>query len=213
MRFTEWCPELETELARPFDKSWVKEKRQGGRAISFVHWHLYVHRLNELVGPGWSMGDPILRDVGGKLVMGLPVTILGVTRINFGSEEAEHGEADDDGKVRDFGSAETNSFAQALKRTLALFGLGLYLYDKDGLLNRPQPLTKTQREHVALMEWIGTQAKEAGPEREAKINGAIQGIQAYVKANWPEIKSRYAVARMVADALESELGVKFTPPA
>lgn len=131
-QFDAWRPELEAALAEPFPDAWLQTKRQGGTQITFVGWHLYIHRLNQLVGPGWSMGEPILREVGGKLVMGLPVSIFGVTRVNFRSEEEEHGNADDDGKVRDFGSAETNSFAQALKRTLSLFGLRLSLYDKGG---------------------------------------------------------------------------------
>lgn len=151
-RFTEWSPELESELARPFPREWEQTKRQGSATLTFVGWHFYVHRLNELVGPGWSMGEPILREVGGKLIMGTPVTILGVTRVNFGSEEEEHGNAEevDDGKggtkkvVRDYGSAETNSFAQAFKRTCSLFGLGLYMYDKGGKMRSQAPRTASE---------------------------------------------------------------------
>ncbi|HEX6939882.1 MAG TPA: Rad52/Rad22 family DNA repair protein [Longimicrobiales bacterium] len=126
--YTEWCEELADALAAPFPAECVKTKTRGGANIPFVSWHHYAHRLNALVGPdGWSMDDPIVRDIGGKLVMGVPVTILGVRKINFGDE--------DEGKD-DYGTASTNAWAQAFKRTCALFGLGLYLYDKD---SRPQP--------------------------------------------------------------------------
>ena len=124
--FTEWSDELRAALAEPFPSQQVSKKKKGGQSIPFVSWHFYAARLNELVGGGWSMGTPIQMLVGGKLMIGLPVTILGVTRVNFGDENA------DQGGEKDYGSASTNAFAQAFKRTLSLFGMGLYLYDKEG---------------------------------------------------------------------------------
>jgi hypothetical protein len=198
-RYTEWCDGLARDLAAPFPSDWIKQKKAGGRSISFVSWHLYVHRLNELVGPGWSMGTPILSEVGGKLVMGLPVTILGVTRVNFGSEEEEHGNADEDGKVRDYGSAETNAFAQALKRTLALFGMGLSLYDKDGVM---RTLTPQQREHLDILDYLRINGENAPPE-----------LQARIRREWAEAKTKYAVAATLCGLVEEAGGPKFQPPA
>lgn len=120
---TEWSPDLVLALAAPFPPDVVQQKQKGGTKISFVPWHFYVRKLNDLVGPGWSMGTPILHDTGGKLVMGIPVTILGVTRINFGDEEEEKD---------NYGTAVTGAFAQSFKRTLALFGMGLDMYLKPG---------------------------------------------------------------------------------
>lgn len=125
-QFTEWCDALEDALSEPFPEDVVQQKRKGGTAISFVAWHHYVRKLNDLVGAGWSIGTPIITEVGGKMVVALPVTILGTTRINFGSEDEDKD---------DYGDAATNAWAQAVKRTLALFGMGLYMYDKT----RPQP--------------------------------------------------------------------------
>lgn len=122
-KYTEWCPALEAALAEPFPAAVVKQKSKGGTRIAFVSWHHYVRRLNALVGSGWSMGEPVVREIAGKLVLGVPVTILGVTRVNFGDE--------DEGKD-DYGTASTNAWAQAFKRTCALFGIGLDMYDKDG---------------------------------------------------------------------------------
>lgn len=122
-KYTEWCPALEAALAEPFPAAVVKQKSKGGTRIAFVPWHHYVRRLNALVGSGWSMGEPVVREIAGKLVLGVPVTILGVTRVNFGDE--------DEGKD-DYGTASTNAWAQAFKRTCALFGVGLDMYDKDG---------------------------------------------------------------------------------
>lgn len=122
-KYTEWCPALEAALSEPFPAAVVKQKSKGGTRIAFVPWHHYVRRLNALVGSGWSMGEPVVREVAGKLVLGVPVTILGVSRVNFGDE--------DEGKD-DYGTASTNAWAQAFKRTCALFGIGLDMYDKDG---------------------------------------------------------------------------------
>jgi hypothetical protein len=128
--FTEWCPELERALAEPFP---VELHMQKGGKGTFVSVHHYVARLNRLVGVhGWTMEPPQTFHAGNKLGMAVGVTILGVTKWNVGDEMEDHGEPDDDGKVRDFGSSCTNSWAQAAKRCLAYgFRMGLYLYDKD----------------------------------------------------------------------------------
>lgn len=122
-RYTEWCDELEAAIAEPFDKDLHGTKSQGGSQITFVSWTHYVQRLNDLVGAsGWTVDQPDHYNAGDKLVMAVPVTVLGVTKVNVGDEE---------GDKDSFGTASTNAYAQAMKRTCALFGLGLYLYDKD----------------------------------------------------------------------------------
>jgi hypothetical protein len=127
-RFDKWCPELEAALREPFDNKLIsskeaKNKKTGAVThIPFVSWHHYVRRLNDLVGNGWSQGTPIVLEAGGRLVIGVPLTILGVTRINFGDEK----ESKDD-----FGTASTNAFAQGFKRTCAMFDIGLDMYDKE----------------------------------------------------------------------------------
>lgn len=130
-KHTEWSAELENELSRPFPANVVsklekKSKKSGSSTmIDFVSWHHYVRRLNDLVGSGWSMGTPLIQVIGvgedAKLLVGLPVTIFGVTRINFGTEDEDKD---------DYGDAATNAWAQSLKRTLALFGMGLDMYLK-----------------------------------------------------------------------------------
>jgi len=129
-------------LAEQFKPEHHETLRQGGTAITFVSWNHYVERLNEVV-PNWSMGDPIFREVGGKLAVGLPITICGVTRTNFGDEDADKDT---------FGTAVVNAYAQAFKRTCAMFGLGLYLYNGA---DAPQPTarpTKAQQKRAASSE-------------------------------------------------------------
>lgn len=207
-RFTEWSPELEVALAEPFPAEFVTQKRMKGSSISFVSWHIYALRLNELVGPGWSMGEPILREVGGKLIMGLPITILGVTRINFGSEQEEHGNPDEvvdkeTGEVkevvRDFGSAETNAFAQAFKRTCSLFGLGLSMYDKHGAYARYREQLE-RKAHSALLDFI----RESGATTSA-------AVQEKIRTRWDKAKQDRREARALANLIETETGERFQP--
>lgn len=120
-RYTEWCPELEAALRRPFPSECVQQKKIKNTPISFVPWHVYTQKLNALVGDGWSMEPPIPMQAGGKLVIAVGLTILGVTRWNVGDEDADH---------EGYGSGATNAFAQAYKRAAALFGMGLDMYRK-----------------------------------------------------------------------------------
>jgi hypothetical protein len=120
-KYTEWSAELEAELAEPFPAAYVQTKKLKGNEISFVPWHVYVRKLTHLVGSGWQMEPPIPMQAGGKLVVAVGLTILGVTRWNVGDEDADH---------EGYGSGATNAFAQGYKRAAALFGVGLDMYDK-----------------------------------------------------------------------------------
>lgn len=121
--YNEWDEDLAAALAEPFPANLHKTKRQGGTEITFVEWHRYADRLNATVGPnGWEV-HLRFHDVGGKLVTVAALTILGVTKENVGDEDEDKD---------NYGTACTNSFAQAYKRAAALFGLGLYMYDKAG---------------------------------------------------------------------------------
>lgn len=123
MQFTEWGPELADALAEPFAPEAHQTKRQGGSEITFVSVHHYKTRLNATVGPhGWECRVR-LEDHTGKLVCVCSLTILGVTKENVGDEDEEKDS---------YGTASTNSYSQAFKRTASDFGLGAYLYDKAG---------------------------------------------------------------------------------
>jgi len=120
-------------LAAPFPAEAHEKKKQGGAQITFISWHHYVARLNE-IAPDWSMETDI-EEVGGKLLVKCSLTINGITRCNYGDEDV--------GKDA-FGTTITNAYAQAFKRAAAMFGVGLYLYDEDArkAALRPQPKRK-----------------------------------------------------------------------
>ena len=132
-QYEKWCDELEAALAEPFPPASHKVIKKGGAEITFVSVWDYVERLNELVGVnGWELSVSTM-DAGGKLIAACSLTVLGVTKTNLGDEKEEKD---------DFGTAATNSWAQGLKRTCALFGMGLYLYDKTARDKATKPQKK-----------------------------------------------------------------------
>lgn len=185
-RYTSWCPELERDLAAPFPAEAVQTKKLKGNSIDFVPWHLYVQRLNYLVGPAWSMEPPIPMQAGGKLVLAVGLTILGVTRWNVGDEDADH---------EGFGSGSVNAFAQSYKRAAAMFGMGLGMYDKQGKADAVRVSQAEQEKHDADLLYIRTHGDKV----------ADAALKKRARITWAEAKRNPAVARELADAVEAAL--------
>lgn len=192
-KYAEWCEGLEHDLAEPFPSSLIQQKRKGGSNISFVAWHAYAARLNDLVGSGWSVGELTMREVGGKLVTMLPLTIFGTTRVNVGSEDEDKD---------DFGDASTNSWAQAFKRSCALFGLGLSMYDKFGSVAKAREVD-ARAEHVEMLDEIKSAGASCAEEAEFLIAGKQYNVKAYIRENWSALKESATRARAVLDALHA----------
>lgn len=177
-KYTEWSDELVKELAEPFPRELHQQKDRRG---TFVSVHDYVHRLNALVGPqGWSMEPPTDYHSGNKLGLCVGVTIFGVTKWNVGDEMEDHGEPDEDNKVRDFGSSSTNSWAQGFKRCMAYgFGLGLYLYDKQWtkqyLAGGPRPEPPANRAPRVSSPLPNAAAKGEATEQQRAAIGRLLG--------------------------------------
>lgn len=137
-----WSEALEKELSDPFPEDWVQVKTLKGNRISFVPWHRYAERLNELVGPqGWAIPEPRMQTLGSRTVLFVGLTVHGVTKWDVGEE---HHEVTDKqtGEVEEFngyGGPVLNAYAQALKRSAAKFGMGLYLYNKSAPKGRSNP--------------------------------------------------------------------------
>jgi hypothetical protein len=188
--FTEWGDDLADALAAPFPDAVVKTKRKGSTNISFVSWHIYAARLNQLVGPnGWSASIADRAEVGGKLMLAVTVTILGCAQTNVGTEDEDKD---------DYGDAATNAWAQAFKRACAGHGLGLYMYFKDKPL--PPRLNAKEREHVAILEFVSSRGRECPPD-----------LQARIKREWGEAKKAYATAATLCGLVEEATGAVFHP--
>ncbi len=198
-RFAEWSPALETALAEPFPREFVQQKKKGGSSIDFVAWHHYARRLNDLVGGGWSVGELTMRDVGGKLLIALPLTILGSTRVNVGTEDEDKD---------DFGDAATNAWAQAFKRSCALFGLGLGMYDKSGIAQKH----RQAEVHRAALEWIRQTAERCDDDVEMEVKGgASRPVKDVVRESWTTVERDAGAAMRLVRALEVATGQAFNP--
>lgn len=116
--------EIYEDLRRPIPKRLLREKKLGGRPITFISWH-DATRLMDFYCAGWT--NEIVRSeiVGGKYIVTVRVTLNCKDGVVF--REATGLESED---YDTYGDAASNSSAMALKRCFAYLGLGLELYDK-----------------------------------------------------------------------------------
>lgn len=116
-----------------------KKTGQTGKPITFIPWYSYPEILDQATDGLWEweltpsfVGD--LAVVTGKL------TLIGsdgkITRTAIGNEESDY-----DG----FGDPTSNATAQAFRRVMALFGVGLELWAK-----KPSPNNNQQRVKINL---------------------------------------------------------------
>ncbi len=161
------------ELARPLDRSAVKEREQGGRAVSYVEgWHV-IAEANRIFGfDGWERETVLLTETNRDLVSvqkkgggtydqwrigyiaKVRIRALGVVRegTGYGSGMGKPEAVGDavEGAIKE---AETD----AMKRALMTFGnpFGLALYDKTqaNVADAPEPLRQsTYDSHQSAIE-------------------------------------------------------------
>jgi hypothetical protein len=114
------------DLSKPIPRRLLKTKTVGGQKIHFLPWHKAIKFL-DLYAPGWTYEIRHLTGIGGKLVLVARITIPCAEGLIY--REAT-GQEDED--ITGWGDSSSNAEAQALKRTAAKFGLGLYLYEGPG---------------------------------------------------------------------------------
>lgn len=139
-----FTPEQIKELSAPLVRSHVKERKQAGRALSYIEgWHA-IAEANRIFGFGaWDRETLEMRCVseqqrtigqqqkpgyGVSYVAKVRVTVIGVMREGYGTG---HGIDVDLGLAHE--SAIKEAETDAMKRALMTFGnpFGLALYDKD----------------------------------------------------------------------------------
>lgn len=147
--------EIIADLSKPLDAKHLKTRRQGGTELTYIEWHTAVKYL-DLFAPGWNYHVPSVQLVGNLVTVvasiSIPCAEGSVTREATGCEESD---------AKGYGDALSNSEAMALKRAASKFGLGLYLYDKDG---KAAPETRQQQ---------GQRQAEIGGDPRAKTLGDI----------------------------------------
>lgn len=128
------------QLDKPLEADRVKQRRQGGRMISYLEGYDVIDRANAIFGfDGWSyrliessfvrMGD------AGFYQATVEVETLGVTRrdVGVGDVTVPRDRTLDEASADAFGTALKGAVTDGLKRCLRTFGsqFGNSLYDKD----------------------------------------------------------------------------------
>lgn len=165
-------------LAADLPADAVRTRSQGGSTISYVDGWWVVSRLNEVFGPvGWTftVGDPVLRDVDGKVCVYVRGTLAaeGAVRSDLGAAVTASRTITADALETAIKAAATD----ALKRCARTFGpsFGLALYDKDqrtvghstacveilGSLASATDLAAWQRDHRAAVNKLPPEERKA----------------------------------------------------
>jgi len=121
-------------LEAPFPPEAIKSRLgQNGRALDYLEGHSVIARLNEAFGAEWSFDVVEHRIHHDEVVVLGELSAEGVVKTQFGSSRITRSRQDDEPVSigDDFKSAATD----ALKKAATLFGVGLYLYDRDGRRN------------------------------------------------------------------------------
>lgn len=201
--------EIIADLSKPLDPKHLKTRRQGGIELTYIEWHTAVKYL-DLFAPGWNYHVPSVQLVGNLVTVvasiSIPCVEGSVTREATGCEETD---------AKGYGDALSNSEAMALKRAASKFGLGLYLYDKDGKAapearqrhdeSARDPRAKTLGDIVSPKQlWmIRSMAREQGIDPE-------QMAQDLLKCKLEETSKKSA--SVLIDALKNKEAAMPAPP-
>ena len=170
--------EQKTELSKPLNPTFIKQRRQAGRELSYIEgWHA-IAEANRIFGfDGWDRETLDLRELGdARQVEGKwRVAYMARVRIRVRPDILREGCGYGSGIDRDMGSAHESALKEAetdaMKRALMTFGnqFGLALYDKEqrGVgVEKPEP-----EPELPAMPELGLGA--------ITINGEPQRLSAY----------------------------------
>ena len=138
-RAGEWTiDQIITTLSRPLPKTMTATRKQGGKELTYIPWHVANKILDKYaIGWSWSITQINLTSdrifVTGKLT--IPSAEGDVSREATGTEllkEEKTNKQTGEITVNEiaYGDPSSNAESMAFRRAAARFGLGLYLYDK-----------------------------------------------------------------------------------
>ncbi|MBR0802866.1 RAD52 family DNA repair protein [Bradyrhizobium japonicum] len=141
---TKFNDEQKLQLSSPLNRSYVKERRQGGRQFSYIEGWQVIAEANRIFGyDGWQRETIFAtvvadyeREIGENKLPGFGVTYVCKVRVTVGDVVRE-GCGSGHGIDRDRGLAHESAIKEAetdaMKRALMTFGnpFGLALYDKQ----------------------------------------------------------------------------------
>ncbi|WP_340667934.1 RAD52 family DNA repair protein [Bradyrhizobium ottawaense] len=133
-----------TQLNAPLNRSYVKERKQGGRQFSYIEGWQVIAEANRIFGfDGWQRETIFAtcvadceREIGENKVPGFGVTYVCKVRVSVGDivrEGCGSGHVIDRDRGLAHESAIKEAETDAMKRALMTFGnpFGLALYDKE----------------------------------------------------------------------------------
>ena len=148
------------DLAEPLPETCVATLERKGTKIRYLHWTTVAQWL-DFYAPGWEGTITRLETAGGKVVVTYRITLHATegtfSREATGQEDAELGD-------KEYGDSTSNAEAMAFKRAAAKFGVGAYLYDKDGARAAMDAHMKTTR--LAFIGRIDKLLEQAALKRE-----------------------------------------------
>ncbi len=116
--------EIVADLSKPIPERHLRQRKQGGKDITYVEWHTVIRYLDHFA-PGWCYEVRNVSQIGERCVVVVRITVPclegSVFREATGTEDEE---------LKGYGDPSSNAEAMALKRAAAKLGLGLYLYQK-----------------------------------------------------------------------------------
>jgi hypothetical protein len=135
-------PELFAALAKPFSKSEVRTRPQGGRQLEYITARHVMNRLDEVLGPeNWSDEyEQVEHGILCKLTIWLPDGST-VTKCDAGGHAG----------MADQGDDEKSGFSDAFKRAAVKFGIGRELY-RDGTAKLAPPPVATPQ--PSYRDWL-----------------------------------------------------------
>tara|TARA_Y100000588_G_scaffold128354_1_gene140616 strand:+ start:5570 stop:6268 length:699 start_codon:yes stop_codon:yes gene_type:complete len=152
------------DLSDKLDRSNVKERNQGGRAVSYIEGWWAIAEANRIFGYGnWERRTLSNECVANDNVRCTYVACVQITvRSEDGTEIVRQGTGAGHGKMKNAGdnheSAAKEAETDAMKRALMTFGnpFGLALYDKDKAEVGESRAAEEKKEHAhaaATKQW------------------------------------------------------------
>lgn len=218
--------EIIADLSKPRPE-YVQTKTKGGATLKFIAWHNVVRILDECA-PGWHSEVKQVLNQADLIAVIMRICIPCAEGLVW--REAIGNETDDTEDVK-YGDPFSNAQAMAFKRTAAMFGVGLYLYQKDAPRSqaperpqaapppprttaspaaRPEPSGSLcspmqQRTIAKLLEATGRKAATVAKHHGvAQIGELTEGQAERAIARLKEIVAEQSTALAVGDVLEGE---------
>ena len=118
----EWkLRQVEDVISRPLPGSMLGTRKQGGKEITFIPWHV-VNSVLSKYAPGWQFQITKLEKTENRLFLvgrlSIPTADGLVSRDATGTEQLD----------TKFSDPSSKAESMAFRRASARFGLGLYLY-------------------------------------------------------------------------------------